>query len=90
MGHTDDGRVVHVRLLAEPCLWFWEIRDGVDGRLVESSWANEWVGFASRADAAAAGARRLAELRAAGSAGRAAASARPPRAIVAEPDRRAG
>jgi hypothetical protein len=87
MAHIDDGRVVHVRLLAEPCLWLWEIRDGVDGRLVESSWANEWVGFASRMDAAAAGARRLGELRATGFAGRAAASGRTTQ--VAEPSRRA-
>lgn len=40
MGHID-GLVLQVRLLAEPCLWYWKIRDGVDGPLVESSWANE-------------------------------------------------
>jgi hypothetical protein len=46
--HTDDGLVLDLRLLAEPCLWYREIREG----LVESSWADEWVAFASRAEAA--------------------------------------
>ena len=63
MAHIDGGLVVEVALLAEPCVWYWQIRDGRDGWLVESSWANEWVAFASRAEAAAAGASRLAELR---------------------------
>ena len=91
MGHIDDGLVLQVRLLAEPCLWYWKIRDGVDGLLVESSWANEWVGFASRTGAAAAGARRLAQLRTTGSAARASASSgRLTQRIVAEPTRRAG
>ena len=52
--------VVRVRLLAEPCLWVWEIVDS-DGRVIESSWADDWVAFATRAEAVAAGARRLAE-----------------------------
>jgi hypothetical protein len=63
MAHIDDGLVVEVTLLAEPCVWCWQIRDGRDGWLVESSGANEWVAFASRAEAAAAGASRLAALR---------------------------
>lgn len=90
MGHRE-GLVLDVKLLAEPCLWYWEIHDGVGGRLVESSWANEWVAFASRAEAAAAGARRLAELATAGSAAPVSASSRrPSQRIVATPARRAG
>ena len=91
MGHIDDGLVLQVRVLADPCLWYWEIRDGVDGRLVESSWASDWVAFASRTEAAAAGAGRLAELATTGSAARVSASLRrPAQRIVAEPTRRAG
>lgn len=91
MGHLDDGLLLQVRLLAEPCLWFWELRDGVDGGLVESSWANEWVAFASRTEAAAAGARRRAELATTGAAARVSASSlRLAERIVAEPTRRAG
>ena len=59
----DDRLVVQVRLLAEPCVWYWEIRDDVDGRVVESSWANDWVAYASRPEATGAGAIRLAQLR---------------------------
>jgi len=63
MAHIDDGLVVEVALLTEPCVWYWQIRNSVDNWLVESSWANEWIAFASRAEAVAAGAARLAELR---------------------------
>jgi hypothetical protein len=91
MGHIDDGLVVDVSLLAEPCAWYWQILDGRDGRLMESSWATEWVAFASRAEAAAAGASRLAELRTPASSARVTASSRRPgHRIVAAPARRAG
>lgn len=90
MGHTDHGLVLDLRLLAEPCLWYWEIRNGLDGPLVESSWADEWVAFASRGEAAAVGARRLAELRAAGSTAHLSPSSRPTSHLAAEPTRRAG
>jgi hypothetical protein len=53
--------VVRVRLVEEPCLWGWDILDA-DGRLVQSSWVDDWVAFPHRAEAAAAGARRLTEL----------------------------
>lgn len=90
MGHIDGGLVLQVRLLADPCLWYWEISDG-DGRLVESSWANEWVAFASGTEAAAAGGRRLAELATVGSAARVSPlSRRLTQRIVAEHTRRAG
>lgn len=35
---------VEARLLADPCLWCWEIRDA-QHRLVESSWANSLDGL---------------------------------------------
>jgi hypothetical protein len=90
VGHID-GLVLRVELLAEPCLWYWEIRDAADGRLVESSWAGEWAAFPSRTEAAAAGAGRRAEVAATGSAVRVKTrSRRPGRRIVAEPARRAG
>ena len=68
--------VVDVRLLCDPCLWCWEIRDAKDGRVVESSWAKEWVAFESADEAYAAGTRRLAELEAAEAAPRAGAGGR--------------
>jgi hypothetical protein len=52
-----------VRLLAEPCLWCWEIVDRRLGdTLVQSSWATEWMAYESREEALTAGRRRLAEL----------------------------
>lgn len=89
MGHIDRGLVLRVRLLAQPCLWYWEICDGVDGRLVESSWANDWVAFASRQEAVAAGARRLAELETARFVSGASSPARPGHRIAREAIRRA-
>ena len=53
---------LRVRLLPEPCLWCWEIRDETDGELVESSWASAWTAYTSRDVAQAAGQRRLLEL----------------------------
>jgi hypothetical protein len=58
---TRNLKVV-VRLLAEPCLWGWEIRDTGDGSLVESSWSSRWMAFERREDARADGLQRLAEL----------------------------
>jgi len=89
VGHIDRGLVLRVRLLAQPCFWYWEICDGVDGRLVESSWASDWVAFASRQEAAAAGARRLAELETARFASGDRSSARPGHRIAREAIRRA-
>jgi hypothetical protein len=89
VAYLDGGLVLRVRLLAEPCLWCWEICDGVDGPLVESSWASEWVAFASRQEATAAGARRLAELETARFASGGSSSARPGHRIAREAIRRA-
>lgn len=64
-----EALTVEVRLLAEPCLWCWEIRDKADRTLVESGWAARWTAHASRDEALAAGRERLAELRAGAVAG---------------------
>ncbi len=45
------------RLLADPCLWCWEIRDAQD-RLVESGWANHRTAYPSREEALAAASSR--------------------------------
>lgn len=59
---------VRVRLLAEPCLWCWEIVDRYrGGALVQSSWASEWTAYDTREEALGAACGRLAELRCAGS-----------------------
>jgi hypothetical protein len=62
MRNTGEEPVVHLTFLTEPGLWCWELRDR-QGRLLESSWSDWWVGFRSRTDAATAAARRLVELR---------------------------
>jgi hypothetical protein len=58
---TRDLRVV-VRLLTEPSLWSWELRDVVTGVPVESSWSSYWMAFDTREEARADGLRRLAEI----------------------------
>jgi hypothetical protein len=89
VAHIDRGLVLRVRLLAQPCLRYWEICDGVDGRLVESSWTSNWIAFASRQEAVAAGARRLAELETARFASGCGSSARPDRLFARGAIRRA-
>jgi len=53
---------VEVRLLPEPCLWCWEIRDVERGEVVDSSWSAEWAAFRSADEAWAAGHRHLERL----------------------------
>lgn len=88
MGHIGRGLVLRVRLPTHPCLWYWGILDGVDGPLVESSWASDWNGFASRQETVAAGARRLAELGTVRFASAARSSDRPGHRIAREAIRR--
>jgi hypothetical protein len=63
----EDGRgaerlTVEVRLLPDPCLWYWEIRDTDRGEVVASSWAGEWTAYPSPEEAYRAGRRRLGRL----------------------------
>jgi hypothetical protein len=53
---------VEVRLLPEPCLWAWEIRDRNRGGVVDSSWNAEWIAYDSAEEAYRAGRRRLSRL----------------------------
>ncbi len=59
------GLELEVRLLAEPSLWCWEIRDPVRGDLIESSWEDEWVAYETPEEAWAAGLDRMRLRRAA-------------------------
>jgi hypothetical protein len=60
------GRLtVDVRLMTEPCLWRWEIRDALRGEVLETSWTSEWMAYDSAEEAYEAGRRRLRGLRAA-------------------------
>jgi hypothetical protein len=68
---------LRVRLLADPCLWCWEI---VDRRRadapVHSSWTTEWMAYESPEEALTAGRRHLAALMLAGAEGATRARAR--------------
>jgi hypothetical protein len=57
-----DRLEVEVRLLPEPCLWAWEIRDPSRGGVVDSSWNAEWIAYDSAEEAYRAGRRRLSRL----------------------------
>ena len=58
-GISREPLTVGVRLLPEPCLWTWEIRDERRRQVIESSWAAEWKAFDSADEAYRAGERRL-------------------------------
>lgn len=54
---------VRVRLLDEPCLWFWEIVDrSRHDAVVCSSWASEWRAYGSQEELITAGRTRLASF----------------------------
>ena len=54
---------LRVRLLADPCLWCWEIVARRREHLVlHSSWASDWAAYETVAEALAAGRARLAEF----------------------------
>lgn len=46
-----DELRVEVRLLNDPCLWAWEIRDPARNEVVASSWTTEWRAFDSAEEA---------------------------------------
>lgn len=60
--HEEGGMTLGVELVAEPALWAWQIRDGASARVIEGSWAKEWMGYETRDQACAAGLTRLYEL----------------------------
>ncbi len=63
MQQTPRERLtVEVRLLADPCLWTWEIRDAERGDVVESGWATQWAAYPSREEAYSEGRRHLRRL----------------------------
>ena len=60
MSHSGDDRLtVAVDLMAEPCLWRWEIRDPKRDEVVASSWTDEWMAFESPDEALCAAGVRL-------------------------------
>ena len=59
LGDPNERLTVEVRLLPDPCLWCWEIRDSDRDEVLESSWANEWTAYSSPEEALRAGRRRL-------------------------------
>lgn len=59
MTEASERLHLELRLLAEPALWCWDIRDRQSGRIIESSWATNWMAYHSRDEAAAAGQERL-------------------------------
>lgn len=54
--------VIEVRLMSQPCMWCWEIRDVMRDEIVESSWTHAWMAYESRDDALAAGHARRVDL----------------------------
>jgi hypothetical protein len=59
--NAKDQLTVEVRLLPDPCLWAWEIRDPHRGGVVDS-WHSEWTAYDSAEEAYSAGRRRLTGL----------------------------
>ena len=53
---------IAVHLMAEPCLWQWEIRDPSRNEVVASSWSSEWMAYESRDEAYRAGQVRLSSI----------------------------
>jgi hypothetical protein len=60
MQHTRGNQfTVAVRLMSEPCLWRWEIREPAQGEMVANSWTSEWMAYESPDEAFRAGQARL-------------------------------
>jgi hypothetical protein len=53
---------VAIHLMAEPCLWRWEIRDPTRDEVVVNSWTHEWMAYESSDDALHAGQVHLSAL----------------------------
>ncbi len=63
MNHMRARFTVEVRLMDEPCLWRWDIRDEARDAIVQSSWDQEWAAYPSREEALRAGSERLTAVR---------------------------
>lgn len=50
---------IEVKLMDDPCLWRWEIKDRMRGAVVQSSWDQEWTAYPSKEEAFCAGRDRL-------------------------------
>jgi hypothetical protein len=59
---TGPRFTVAVQLMAEPCLWRWEIHDPSQGQIVANSWSNEWMAYDSPDEAYRAGHLQLRAL----------------------------
>ena len=53
---------VEVRVMTEPCLWRWEIRNPERGEVIDGSWTREWMAYDSPEEAFRAGLQRLTSL----------------------------
>jgi hypothetical protein len=63
MSDVRDARLtVAVDLMAEPCLWRWEIRDPARDKVVADSWTHDWMAYQSSDEALRAGQDRLTSL----------------------------
>lgn len=63
MPQSDAGSESHlqvtVELMDDPCLWRWEIRDPLEGKVVADSWTWDWTAYESREEAYRAARARL-------------------------------
>ncbi len=58
MGNRSAFRI-DVTLMADPCLWRWDILDEETRVVLHSSWTDDWVAYRSREDAESAARHRL-------------------------------
>jgi hypothetical protein len=62
MQHSGGAFTVEVQLMAEPCLWQWQIRDPGRDEVVADSWSSEWMAYDSADEAYRAAQARLAAI----------------------------
>jgi hypothetical protein len=55
----EAGFTVSVDLMAEPSLWRWTIRDPKTNEAIASSWADDWMAYATPDEARRAAGVRL-------------------------------
>jgi hypothetical protein len=69
-GEPTKRLKLEVRLMDDPCLWRWDIKDDARDAVVQSSWDQEWTAYPSREEAYRAGRERLVRVSGADRAGR--------------------